>query len=176
MYGCESWTIKLSAKELMLLNCGVGEDSWESLGLHRDPTSPSERKSVQNIHCKDWCWNRSSNTLATWCKELPHWKRPWCWEGLRAGGEVGDRGWDGWMASLIEWTWVWTNSGRWWRTGKPDVLQAMRSQRVGRNLPTEQQQQQILHANNRGQSEPSPNWIPPCRVACFLYSFSFTLI
>ena len=64
---------------------------------------------------KDWCW--SSDTLATWCKEPTRWKRPWCWERLRAGGEGDDRGWDGWMASLTQWTWVWTNSGRYWRTG-----------------------------------------------------------
>ena len=54
----------------MLLNCGVGEDSWESPGLQGDPTSPSYRKSVPNIHWKDWCWSWNSNTLATWCKEL----------------------------------------------------------------------------------------------------------
>jgi len=61
---------KLSAEELMLLNCGVGEDSWESLGLQGDPTSQSERKSILNVHWKGWCW--SSNTLVTWCKELTH--------------------------------------------------------------------------------------------------------
>ena len=66
---------KQSAKELMLLNCGVGEDSWESLGQQGDPTSPSKRKSVLNIHWKDWYWNWSSNTLATWYKELTHWKK-----------------------------------------------------------------------------------------------------
>ena len=59
----------------MLLNCDVGEDSWESLGLQGDPTSPSWRKSVLNIHWKDWCWSWNCNTLATWCKELTHWKR-----------------------------------------------------------------------------------------------------
>ena len=63
-----------------------------------------------NIYWKDWC--RSSNTLATWCKELTHWKRPWSWERLSAGGEGGDRGWHGWMASLTQWTWVWANSRR----------------------------------------------------------------
>ena len=57
MYGHESWTRKQSAKELMLLNCGVGEDSWEFFGQQGDPTSPSERKSVPNIHWKDWCWS-----------------------------------------------------------------------------------------------------------------------
>ena len=81
----------------------------------------------------------SSNYLATWCEELTHWKRPWCWERLRAGGE-GDNGeWDGWMASPSQWTWVWANSGRWWRTGKPGMLPSMWSQRAGHNLATEQQ-------------------------------------
>ena len=64
IYGCENWTIrKLSAEELILLNCGVGEDSWESLGQKGDPTSPSQRKSVLNIHWKDWCWSWNSNSL-----------------------------------------------------------------------------------------------------------------
>ena len=68
-------------------------------------------------------------------------KRPWCWERLKAGGEGDDRGWDGWMASLAQRTWIWANSGRQWRTGKPDILQSMGSRRVGYNLATEQQQQ-----------------------------------
>ena len=85
---------KLSAEELMLLSCGVGEDSWESLGLQGDPTSPSFRRSVLGVHWKDWCWNWNSNTLATWCEELTHLKRAWCWERLKAGGEGDDRGWD----------------------------------------------------------------------------------
>ena len=71
----------------MLFNCGVGEDSWESLGL-QDQICPSWRKSTLSIHWKDWCW--SSNTLATWCKEQTHWKRPWCWERLKARRR---RGW-----------------------------------------------------------------------------------
>ena len=119
----------------MLLNYGVGEDSWESLGLQGDPTRPSWRRSVLNIHWKDWCW--SSNTLATLCEELIHLKRPWCWERLRAGGEGDDRGWDGWMASLTQWTRVWVNSKSWWWTGRPCVLQSMGLQRVGHNWATE---------------------------------------
>ena len=63
--------------------------------------------------------------MATSCEELTHWKRLWCWEGLGAGGEGDDRGWDGWMASLTRWTWVWVNSGSWWWTGRPGVLQFM---------------------------------------------------
>ena len=67
MYGYESWTIKKaqSAKEFMLLKCGVGEDSWESPGLQGDPTSPFWRRSVLSVHWKDWCWSWNSNTLAT---------------------------------------------------------------------------------------------------------------
>ena len=108
---------KLRAKKLMPLNCGVGEDSWESLGLQGDPTSPSWRRSVLGIHWKDWCWSWNSSTLATSWEELTHWKRPLCWEGLGAGGEGDDRGWDVWMASLTWWAWVWVNSGSWWWTG-----------------------------------------------------------
>ena len=75
----------------MLLKCGVWEDSWESLGLQGDPTSPSERRLVLSVHWKDWCWSWNSNTLATLCEELTLLKRPWCWERLRAGGEGGQQ-------------------------------------------------------------------------------------
>ena len=121
----------------MLLSYGVGEASWESCGLQGDPTSPSLRRSVLGVHWKDWCWSWNSNTLATWCKELTHWKRPWCWEGLKAGGEGDNRGWDGWMASPIRWMWVWASSGSWWWTGKPGVPQSMGSRRVGHAWVTE---------------------------------------
>ena len=80
-------------------------------------SSPSE---LQN-HWKDWCWSWNSNTLATWCEERTHLRRPCCWERLRAGGEGGDRGWDDWMASLTQRTWVWVDCG----TGRPGVLQSL---------------------------------------------------
>ena len=128
---------KLSTKELMLLNCGVGEDSWESLDC----------KEIQPVHPKgDQSWvfigridpeTETPNTLVTSCKELTHWKRPWCWEGLRAGGEGDNRGWDGWMASPTQWTWVWVNFGSWWWTGRPGMLKSMESQIVGHDWVTE---------------------------------------
>ena len=77
--------------------------------LEKTLESPSDCKESQPVHpkgdqswvhWKDWCWSWNSNTLATWCKERTHWKRPWCWERLKAGGEGDDRAWDGWMASL----------------------------------------------------------------------------
>ena len=76
------------------------------------------------------CWSWSSNTLATWHEELTHWKRPWCLEISKLGGEGDDRGWDGCMASLMWWTWVWVNSGSWWWTGKPGMLQSVGSEKV----------------------------------------------
>ena len=91
------------------------------------------KKSVLNIHSKDWCWSWSSNTLATWCEELTHWKRSWCWERPKTGREGDDREWDAWMASLTRYTWVWVSSGNWQWTGKPGVLQAMGLQRTGHN-------------------------------------------
>ena len=115
----------------------VLEKTRESLGLLGDPTSPSWRVSVLNIYWKDWCWSWNFNTLATWCKEPTHWKRAWCWERLKAGGEGDDRGWGGWMASPTQWTWVWVNSRSWWWTGRPGMLQSMGLQRVGHDWVTE---------------------------------------
>ena len=140
MYGCESWTIKKAEcwRTDVKLWCWrrLLRVPWES----QDPTSQSWRKSILNSHWKDWCWSWSYNTLATWCEEPTHWKRPSCWERLRAEGEGGDRGWGGWMTSPTQWTWIWANSRRYWRTGKPGVLQSMGSQRIGHDWVTEQQQ------------------------------------
>ena len=128
---------KLSTEELMLLNCGVGEDSWESLRLQGDPISSSWRRSVLDVHWKDWCCSWNSNTLATSCEGLTHWKRPWCWEGLGAGREGDDGGWDGWMVTPTRWAWIWVDSRSWWWTGKPGVLRFMRWQRVRHNWAIE---------------------------------------
>ena len=61
--------------------------------------------------------------FATWCEEATHWKSLWCWERLTAGGEMDDRGWDGWITSPTQRKWVWTHPRRWWRSGKPGMLQ-----------------------------------------------------
>ena len=86
-----------------------------------------------------------ATALTLWSLDLKsyHWERPWCWERLRAGGEGGDRGWGGWMAPLTQWSWVSAISRRWWRTGKPGVLQSMGSQRGRHDWVTEQQQRFI---------------------------------
>ena len=89
------------------------------------------------MHWKDWCWSWNSNTLATWFEDLTQWKRPWCWERLKVGGEGDDRGWHhSWVASQTQWTWVWVNSGSWWWTGRPGVLWFMGSKRVGHDWVT----------------------------------------
>ena len=109
--------------------------------------------SVLNIHWKNWCC--SSNTLATWCKELTLWKRLWFWERLKAGKEGDDKGWDSWMASSTRWTWIWASSGSWRWTGKPGVLQSMGSQSVGHDwvaelnwTPHQRASQVVLVAKN----------------------------
>ena len=82
----------------------------------------------KDCHCFHFfpIWN--SSTLATWSKEVIHLKRSWWWEKLKAGGEGDDRGWDGWMASSTQRTWVWVNSRSWWWTGRPGMLWFMGSQ------------------------------------------------
>ena len=138
MYECEIWTIKKAeGQRIDAFELWFGEDSWESFGQQGDPTSPSSRKSVLNIHWKDWYWSWSFNTVAIWFKELAHLKRLWCWERLKVGEEGDDKWWDGWMTSLTQWTWVWVNSGCWWWTWKPGVLQSMGWQRVRCDWETE---------------------------------------
>ena len=124
MYGCESWTVKKAECQRI-----DAFELWCCRRLLRVPwTARRSNQSIlkeisPGVHWKDWCWSWSSNTLATWCEELTHWKRPWCWERLRAGGEGDDRGWDGWMASPTQWTWVFVDSGSWWWIGRPGQTQ-----------------------------------------------------
>ena len=132
MYGCETWTVKkaecwrIDAFEL-----------WCWRRLLRVPwTARRSNQSIlkeisPGISLEGMMLNWNSCTFATSCEKLTHWKRFWCWERLGAGGEGDNRGWDGWMASLTRWTWVWVNSSSWWWTGRPGVLQFMGSQRVG---------------------------------------------
>ena len=119
---------RLSAKELMLFNCDVGEDSWESLGLHRDPTSPFWRRSALGFlwkewppHVKSWLIGKDSDVGRDWGQEE---------KGTTEDGQQR-------MASLTLWTWVWVNFGRWWWTGRPGMLQFMGSKRVGHDWATE---------------------------------------
>ena len=138
MYGCESWTVKKAERwriDAFELWC------WRRL-LRVPWTARRSNQSIlkeisPGISLEGMMLKLNSSTLATSCEELTHWKRLWCWEGLGAGGEGDDRGWDGWMASLTRWTWVWVNPRSWWWTGRPGVLWFMGLQKVGHDWTTE---------------------------------------
>ena len=126
MYGCESWTVK-TAEHWRI-------DAFELWCSE----SPLDCKEISpGISLKGMMLKLKLQSLATSCKELTHSKRLWCWEGLGARGEGDDRGWDGLMASLTQWTWVWVSSGSWWWTGRPGVLRFMGSQRVRHDWATD---------------------------------------
>ena len=138
MYGCESWTIKkiehwrIDAFELWCWRRFL-RVPWTA----RRSNQSILKESFLNIHWKDWCWSWNTNILAAWWEQQTHWKRPWCWERLKVGGKWDDGGWDGWMASPTQWTWVWVDSKSWCWTGRPGVLRFMGSQRVGHDWVAE---------------------------------------
>ena len=113
--------------------------------LEKTLESSLDCKEIQPVHSEDQPWDffgrndAKAETPILWPPHAKSWLigRLWCWEGLGAGEEGDDRGWDGWMASLTRWTWVWVNSGSWWSTGRPGVLCFMGSQRVGHYWVTE---------------------------------------
>ena len=138
MYGCKSWTIKKA--EYWRID---GFELWCYRRLFRVSWTPrrsnqsilkeiSPEYSLEELMVKLKLWY-----LATWCEELTHSKRPWCWERLKAGGGGDDRGWEGWMALPTQGTWLWVNYGSWWWTGRPGVFQSMGLQRVEHNGATE---------------------------------------
>ena len=137
MYGCESWTVKKAECQTIdafELGC------WRRL-LRVPWTARRSSQSILKISpgcsLEGLMLKMKLQYLATWCEELTHWKRLWCWEWLRAGGEGDDRGWDGWMASPTRWARVWVDSGGCWWTGRPGVLRFMGSQRVRHDWVTE---------------------------------------
>ena len=139
LYGCESWTVKKAECRRT--------DAFELWWWRRLFESPLYCKEIQPVHPKgDQPWDffgrndakaETPVLMTTSCEELTLWKRLWWWEGLGAGGEGDDRGWDGWMASLTQWTQIWVNSWSWWWTGRPGVLWFMGSLRVGHDWSPE---------------------------------------
>ena len=135
IYRCESWTIKKAERHRI-----YAFELWFWRRLLRVPWTA--RRSNQSIlkeispeySLEGLILKLKLQTLAIWWEEL---KRPWCVERLKARGEGDNRGWDGWLASLTRWTWVWVNSGSWWWTGKPGVLQCTGLQRVRHDWETE---------------------------------------
>ena len=132
MYGCESWTVKkaepwrLDAFELwcwrrLLRVPWTAGRSNQSI-LKEISTGHSLEGLMLKLKLQYFGQLMQSVDSLEKTLEKKKKKRPWCWEGLGAGGEGDDRGWDGWMASSTRWTWVWVNSGNWWWTGRPGVL------------------------------------------------------
>ena len=114
--------------------------------LEKTLESPLDCKEIQPVHAEgdqpiisleEIMLKLKLQYFSTSCEELNHWKRLWCWEGLGAGGEGDGRGWDGWMASPTQWTWICVGSGSWWWTEKPGVLKFMGLQRVRHDWVTE---------------------------------------
>ena len=137
MYACESWTTKKVECQRI--------DAFELWCWRKPLRVPwTARRSNQSI-LKEISPEYSLEELMLKLKpqyfghpmRRTNWKRPWCWERLKAGGEGDDRGWDGCMASSTRWTWVWVSSGSWWWTEKPGVQQSMGLQRVGNYWATE---------------------------------------
>ena len=137
MYGCESWTVKKAERRRI--------DAFELWCWRRLLRVPwISRRSSQSIlkeispgcSLEGMMLKLKLQYLATSCEELTHWKRLWCWERFGGRRRTDDRGWDGWMAPLTQWTWVWVNSRSWWWTGRPGMLQFMGSQRVGHDWAT----------------------------------------
>ena len=139
------------------------EESWApknwwflSVVLEKTLESPLDCKEIQLVHSEgDQSWvffgrnDAKAETPVLWPPHVKNWLigKDWCWEGLRVGGAGDDRGWDGWMASPTQRTWVWVDSGIWWWTGRPGVQRFMGSQRVGHNWVTELNQWQASHLN-----------------------------
>ena len=147
----------------MLLNCGAGVP-WAAKRSNQSILKEiSPECSLEGLMLK-----LKLQYLATWFEELTHLKRPWCWERLKVGEEGDDRGWNGWMASPTQWTWVWVNSGSWWWTRRPGVQQSMESQRFGHDWVTEL----IMTKNSKGQ-ERNFGWHR--NVSLMLIQFSMVL-
>ena len=138
MYGGESWIIKKAERWRI--------DAFELQCWRRSLKVPwTARRSNQSIlkeispeySLKGLMLKMKLQYFGDLMEELTHWKKPWCWVRLKAETEGYDRRWDGWLASLTLWRWIWVSSGCWWWTGKPGILQSMGLQRVRHDWATE---------------------------------------
>ena len=137
------WMWELDCKESWALKNWC---FWTEV-LEKTFESPLDSKAIKPFHPKgsqSWIFTGRTDAEAEipilWPPDTKNWliwKKPWCWERLKAGAEGDNRGWGGWMASLTEWTWLWIGSGSWWWTGRPGMLQSMGSQRVRHDWVTE---------------------------------------
>ena len=137
MYGCENWTMKKAEYQRI-----DAFELWCWRGLLRVPWTA--RRSNQSIlkeinpeySLEGLMMKLKLQYFGHLMRTADSFEKTWCWERLEVKGEGSGRGWDSWMASMTQWTWVWANSGRWWRTGNPGMLQSMGLQRVGHDWVT----------------------------------------
>ena len=136
----------------MLLNCGVGEESWESLGQARRSNQSILKEISPGCSLEGLMLKVKLQYFGHLMRRADSLEKTLMLGGIRAGGEGDDRGWDSLMASPTQWTWVWVNSRSWWWTGRPGVLQSMGLQRVGQDWATE--------LNSRRKWQPIPVFLP----------------
>ena len=124
MYACEIWTIKKAEHwNIDAFELWCWRTLWRVPWNARRSNQSILKETSPECSLEGLMLKLKLNTVATWCNELTHLKKPWCWERLKVGGEGDNRGWDDWMASLTQWTWVWVYTRSWWWTGRPRVLQ-----------------------------------------------------
>ena len=132
MYGYESWTIrKAEHQRIDAFELWCCRRLFRVLWTAKRSNQSILKEISPGCSLEGLMLKLKLQYFGHWCKQLTHLTRLWCWERLRAGGERDNRGRDGWMASPTQWTWVWVDSGSWWWTGGPGMLQFMGSQRVG---------------------------------------------
>ena len=171
MYGCESWTVK-KAEHRRIDACKLC--CWRRL-LWVPWTARRSNQSILKGISLEYSLEGLMLKLKLqyfgqyFGKELTHWKRAWCWEGLKTGGKGDDRGWDGWMASLIQWTWIWTSSRSWWWTRKPGMLQSMGWQsQTWLNWSEEMSTKPCLSLHPRSPPRPHPTTLDATYLLPFL--------
>ena len=131
MYGCESWTIKKAEHQRIdTLELWCWRRLLRVLWTARTSNQSVLKEISPGCSLEGPMLRLKLQYFGHLMQRADSLEKTWCWERLRAGGEVDYRGWDDWMASLIQWTWIWASSESWWWTGKPNMLQSIRSQRV----------------------------------------------
>ena len=162
MYGCESCTIKkkLKAKELMLLNCGVGEDSWEFMDWKRRFNQSILKEINSEYSLEGLMLKLKLQYFGHLLGKTDSVEKTLMMGKSKVGEEKNDRGWDCWMASPMQWTWVCVGSRSWWWTGKPGVLQSMGSQKFRHDWATELNWTDTLNWE-------TATWPQPCHLIVF---------
>ena len=138
MYGCDSWTInKAEHRRIDAFELWCWRRLWRVPWTAKRSNQSILKEISPEYALEGLVLKLKLHYFVHLMRRTDYWERPWCWKKLKAGRKGNERGWNGWMASLTQWTWVWVNSGSWWWTGKSGLLQSMGLQRVGHDWATE---------------------------------------